>query len=339
MKGTKRTQMRLMLLAAIIGITGLVTMMSPRVARAEDYTYKVRVFSGNKGTVNGEDVVVLECHKGDSINLEDEIDVGITSDSYYHKGFRESGQDAEFPYMSFSVDRDIDLVTSYGMRAQMAKLTVHFREYGTDKPLATDDGSTEATYEYKIGDKPVIAFKHIEGYRPVWRNITGTITEDTDWYLEYIRLEDGETEESAIGTAGVGGRSQPANGREASTDGGRTTTNDRGDDRNAAANGNQNANSDQDANRDQNAADSSADENGNGIEDEQAPPTRSILDNDTPLTNLADSTSELDPISWSEETYGKSMAPTVIAIVLGLGTLFIVISSATILGRLRRSRM
>ena len=161
----------LMAAVALLGV--------PSHAVAEEYGYTVRVFSGNKGSVNGEEVASFKVSKGEEIDLTEAVSVGIGDSAYYHKGFREAGQDDEFPYRAFPVERDIDLVVSYGMRAQMAKVTLHFREYGTGRPLVADDGSDSVACECKVGDKPVIAFRHIEGYRPLYRNVTGTVTGDT----------------------------------------------------------------------------------------------------------------------------------------------------------------
>lgn len=188
-----------MSLLAVMGIPA-------KMALGEDYTYTIRVFSGNKGSIGNSDSIILEKRKGEEVNLRDEAPVSVNDRNYYHKGFREAGRDSDFPYMSFRVDRDLDLVASYGMRADMARLTVHLREYGTGTALQSDAGVSERTYEFKIGDKPVIAFEHVEGYRPLYQNMTGTISGDTEWTLEYVKVA---SQEPTNGTEDTNGSSQP----------------------------------------------------------------------------------------------------------------------------------
>ena len=266
----------LMAAAALLGV--------PSHAVAEEYGYTVRVFSGNKGSVNGEEVASFKVSKGEEIDLTEAVSVGIGDSAYYHKGFREAGQDDEFPYRAFPVEHDIDLVVSYGMRAQMAKVTLHFREYGTGRPLVADDGSDSVTCECKVGDKPVIAFRHIEGYRPLYRNVTGTVTGDTDWYLDYVR-DDGEQGE---GTATVtGGNATGTQGQESASAGGQDATS--GGTAGATTPGGADANAPGDgaaASNDgtTNAAGGTApSESGGDATPPAEPETRTLLDNDTPL--------------------------------------------------------
>ena len=270
---------------AIALMTAVVLLGVPSHAVAEEYGYTVRVFSGNKGSVNGEEVASFKVSKGEEIDLTEAVSVGIGDSSYYHKGFREAGQDDEFPYRAFPVERDIDLVVSYGMRAQMAKVTLHFREYGTGRTLVADDGSDSVTCECKVGDKPVIAFRHIEGYRPLYRNVTGTVTGDTDWYLDYIK-DDGE---AGTGTSTIaGGTSTQRQGTTAggqdsgtATDGtGAATPGGAGAD--ATGTGNATGNDGATAN---DAGSPAPSETGGGTTQvpEPEPETRTLLDNDTPL--------------------------------------------------------
>lgn len=273
----------------------------PCVAKADDYSYTIRVFAGNKGTVNDSEAVTLKKAKGETVDLSSEVSVAVSDSSYYHKGFRESGRDSEFAYRSFPADRDIDLVVSYGMRAQMARLTVHFCERGTKVPLTTDAGTSEETYEYKIGDKPVVAFKHVDGYRPLYQNITGTIRGDTDWYLEYAKVQaPSQPEETqAETTTGQQAGTEQRAGDEGATDGtgtgasqttGQTNQQEPATDTGAenAVNGNQSqsgaggqngaegANGTED---DQSAANA-------GTEPEEAPETMPIIDFDIPLADI-----------------------------------------------------
>lgn len=328
MKGNKA-------LASMASVAMSLSMMAtmaavPTVAMAsEDYTYTVRVFSGNKGDVDGQEMVSLEYHKGDAIDLTTDIGIDVTDPAYYHKGFREAGRDDEFEYRSFDVNRDLDLVVSYGMRTQMARLTVHFQEYQTGKPLATEDGSTEATYEFKIGDKPVVPFKYVEGYRPLYRNLTGTITEDTDWYLDYVPLQAGEepVTQTDEGTA----QQQTGSQGTGTTTGNQTTG---GADGEAASNAQPGGADDTTGgNADGNAGQQvSTDEDGTASGDIY-PPTQDIGDNDVPLYDALDSKKKPESATQDEPESGiigwirnHTVAVSVMsAIVLGLAMVLIVL--------------
>lgn len=311
-------------MSALLAGALLALSMGASPAVADETTYQVRVFAGTKGAVEGQDAVTIECRRGQPFDL-DEIGVEVEADGYYHKGFREAGKDEEFPYKSFDVDRDIDLVAAYGMQGNMVKLTVHLREWGTKRPLVASDGTSEMTYEYKVGDKPVVAFRHVEGYRPLWRNITGTLTEDTEWYLDYAPLAPGESEDDALGQQGDASTGEAGQGGTAMREGG--TAGSRPADR-------------QDGTGDDASPDGTADGNAesgelSGQTSEEPPATREILDNDVPLARPdGDGSKSIFP--WEADTKGESLAPAIVTTVLIVGVLAIVVTAAGALGRRRR---
>ena len=160
----------------------------------DDYTYTVRVFAGNHGTVGGGSVMTV----GDSYDYGSDarLDtswVQLEDDSkYYVKGFRKSGSDdPKGEYMAFNITEDTDLVVVYAVRGEMVSYTVSFVEYGTGNPLVSDAGTSSVTFYGKKGDKPVVPYEYITGYRPRYLNVTGTLGDEgtNNWTLEYIPLE------------------------------------------------------------------------------------------------------------------------------------------------------
>ncbi len=159
-------------------------------ASAADYTYTVRFYSGGQGTFSGREWVVFEnLNYGDrvtfnrnSVQLED-------SSKYYIKGIRESGKDNNTVGLtSFIVTCDQDYVVAYGILGNAVQYTVRYVDrYGNQ--LAPDD-----VYYGNVGDKPVVAYRYIEGYQPQYYNITGTLHEnasDNVFTFVYVPIRTG----------------------------------------------------------------------------------------------------------------------------------------------------
>ena len=159
-------------------------------ALADEYQYTVRVFSGNRGTFAAEPVTVT-VPKGTSLNLYDMATATVTDSKYIQIGFRRSGTDSLLGNGQINgIAEDMDFVVAYGVEANMVPYTLQFVEYGTGRQLAEPK-----TFYGGVGEKPVAAFEYIEGYRPLYLAITGTLHEDEDnvWTFEYIPLAEGET--------------------------------------------------------------------------------------------------------------------------------------------------
>ena len=142
-------------------------------ARA-DYSYTIRVFAGNMGTIDGAKVVEQsDLPYGAEWSFD--IDrVEVTNPKYYVRGIRESGRDNDtVSGAAFRVTRDMDFVVAYGVRGSEVAYTAHFVRDSDGKQLAPS-----VTYYGNVGDKPVVACKFIEGYYPRYYNITGTLQEN-----------------------------------------------------------------------------------------------------------------------------------------------------------------
>ncbi len=167
-----------------------------RAAEPEEYTYTLTISSGNHGTFSSTDVVTVENGAGyektgagtDKIvvsNLpynarvsidaaaDGMVNLGVQSKKYYVKGARESGRDESQPSMqSLTVTSDLDYVVAYGIQGDMTSYTVHYQN---------EAGSTllpSRTYRGNVGDRPVVAYRYVEGYQPQAYNITRALVKN-----------------------------------------------------------------------------------------------------------------------------------------------------------------
>ena len=136
-------------------------------------TYKVRIFSGEQGTIYGGEVVEYNLSYGDRVNFNFSS-VSLNDNSkYYVKGIRESGRDNNtLGLVSFTVDRDIDYVVAYGLLGDAVSYTINYQD-AAGNILAPSE-----TYYGNVGDKPVVAYLYIDGYQPQYYNLTMTLSDN-----------------------------------------------------------------------------------------------------------------------------------------------------------------
>ena len=150
----------------VIGFSGMGVM-----AADEPYTYTVTLSAGNMGTVQGQEQVTLSgLSAGQTVSF-DLSGVQVTDERYYVKGIRLSGRDNSEALAStaFRVNGDADYVVAYGVKGDMVAYTVNYQD---------EDGNELApsvTMYGNVGDKPVVAYRYIEGYVPQALALTGTI--------------------------------------------------------------------------------------------------------------------------------------------------------------------
>ena len=168
-KNLRNRRLTGILLAACVLSAMIFGTVTAQASEEEEYTYTVRVFGGNKGTVNGQEMVMDDQLKaGGSVSFK----LQSTDSRYVVKGVRESGR-AEGPIYANSapvtvngVSRDRDYVAVYGVEGKTVRYTVHY---------VAVDGTVLADTEYfygEEGDIPVIAYKYVNGYYPNTRNLT-----------------------------------------------------------------------------------------------------------------------------------------------------------------------
>ena len=168
-------------------------------AGTNQLTYTVRLYPGAQGTIDPEKAVSVESGAGCTLEMKDgvcvlrnvpygatvrlnasEEDGSVqligteTADSkYYVRGVRESGQDNNTVGQSaFTVTGDTDYVVAYGIKGEMVDYTIRFED---------EDGNELApalTRHGNIGDKPIVAYQYIEGYRPQAYNLAKTLSEN-----------------------------------------------------------------------------------------------------------------------------------------------------------------
>ncbi|MBQ9249366.1 MAG: hypothetical protein IJ179_11485 [Oscillospiraceae bacterium] len=172
---------------AVSMLLGLVLVLSMGVsALAEDYGYTVRIYAGAQGSIGGKDVVVYENVPYLAVPEFDIGQVTVKNEKYYVKGLRESGRDNDTVAPVLPVTRDIDYVVAYGIKGSEVAYTVRYVSYPDGKTLAPS-----VTYYGNVGDKPVVAYKFIDGYRPRYYNLTGTLQEnaaENAFTFEYVTM-------------------------------------------------------------------------------------------------------------------------------------------------------
>lgn len=222
-------------------------------------TYTVFIYSGKEGSFAGGETVKkmtgLKYGEKVTVSLED-LDLKVEHpDEYYVRGLKIAGHDNDelssmlLQSYTFDIEEDTSFSVSYGMAGGMVRYTVNYVD-GSGNTLRSSD-----EYYGMAGDKPVVAFRLIEGYLPDDYNLTKTLSDDESdnvFTFTYHRAEGtpgGETEEGDEDNGG----------------------NDNG---NAGNNGNANAGGNANANGAGAAGDGAA--------------TANIGDNGTPLANVTD---------------------------------------------------
>ena len=132
----------------------LVLMSIPPVEAKARYTYTIRIYAGQQGTIGGGEVMVysgLDYGSRVNFNLRD---VTLNDNSkYYVKGIRQSGRDNNTAgTTSFRVTEDRDSVVAYGLLTDAVAYTINYVD-GAGNTLAPSE-----TYYGNVGDKPVVAY-------------------------------------------------------------------------------------------------------------------------------------------------------------------------------------
>lgn len=165
----------------------------PMSVKAEDYTYKVTIYSGKQGTFTGipgnlvkennatvsisddkSAIVIDKLNPNDSVNMSELLtSVSLGSNSkYYVRGIKESGRDnsEKLNTLSFDVKEDQEYVVAYGIKGNQVAYTINYQDANGNK-LADSQ-----TFYGNVGDKPVVAYTYIDGYTPEYRNLTKTLS-------------------------------------------------------------------------------------------------------------------------------------------------------------------
>ena len=173
MKNKDRRTLFMRVGAVLIAICMIAALALPALAADtnpdEPYSYTVRIFPGDKGTIDGKKDPIIRVVKPEykwSTSDFDYKDAAATdTDKYYVRGIREAGRDNNTTNglinPSFTVDRDIDIVVAYGIKGSDVEYTIHYVELGSGKELLKP-----RTYHGNVGDKPAVAYLYVEDYVP-----------------------------------------------------------------------------------------------------------------------------------------------------------------------------
>ncbi|MFQ9387733.1 MAG: MucBP domain-containing protein [Coprococcus sp.] len=174
-----------LLAAAVLTVGSAFSVMA-----ADTYTYKVTVYAGNKGTIDGQEQKEITGLSFGSQVILDINSVKVTDDKYYVKGFRLSGRDNEeaLATPTIEVDGDVDYVVAYGIKGDMVAYTVNYQD-ANGKTLADSQ-----TFYGNAGDKPVVAYKYIENYIPQALALTKTLSDNESQNVFTFTYTPGETD-------------------------------------------------------------------------------------------------------------------------------------------------
>ena len=162
-------------LVSLLGGCLMLGMVSTGVsaAQAGSYTYTITLSAGNMGTISGQEKTVYTgAVYGESWASFDLSQVQVTDERYYVKGVRLSGRDNAdaLAAPAFRVTGDADYVVAYGVRGDQVAYTVQYQD---------EDGETLAasqTFYGNVGDKPVVAYRYVDGYIPQSLALTKTLS-------------------------------------------------------------------------------------------------------------------------------------------------------------------
>ena len=155
----------------------------------EAYTYKVTIYAGNIGkldvnelsvdnrnasiTSSADKIEIEGLKTGDTVTVSQAI-AKVSDEKYYVKGIRLSGRDSDEENITtfIDVEKDVDYVVAYGIKGNQVAYTVNYVDVDGNVLAEAD------TFYGNIGDKPVVAYKYIEGYVPEVYGFTKTLVDD-----------------------------------------------------------------------------------------------------------------------------------------------------------------
>ena len=162
-------------LASLLGGCLMLGMVSTGVsaAQAGSYTYTITLSAGNMGTISGQEKTVYTgAVYGESWASFDLSQVQVTDERYYVKGIRLSGRDNAdaLAAPAFRVTGDADYVVAYGVRGDQVAYTVQDQDEDGEMLAASQ------TFYGNVGDKPVVAYRYVDGYIPQSLALTKTLS-------------------------------------------------------------------------------------------------------------------------------------------------------------------
>ena len=152
----------------------LVLFLSLMITPTSAYGYKVTLYTGNKGTIQGNTSLDVQVKKGQQVSF-DLTKIELEKESpYYIKGIRLSGHDSidTLAPTTFEVKGDQEYVVVYGVKGQQVAYTIRYVDKQGKELLPQE------TLYGNVGDKPVVAYKYVEGYLPQTTAFTKTLSDN-----------------------------------------------------------------------------------------------------------------------------------------------------------------
>ena len=154
---------------AVLTLVCLLTSLMPVSSFAKDREYVVRFFADNvykdANGKQGKIGYISGSAVKDSTGNYSVPSVTINNDSYYLKGFVESGKDPRSFYSdAVTPTGDTDYVAVFGVKGSEVAYTVRYMVYGTTTQL------DQRTFYAGIGDRPISSYIYIDGYVPYLRS-------------------------------------------------------------------------------------------------------------------------------------------------------------------------
>ena len=159
---------------------------------SKSYSYTVTLYAGN-GTIDGAASKSYGPYGyGKSCTIAwQTLNIQPDDDKYYVKGIRLAGHDGLAESGNIEVTQDLQYVVAYGMKKDQVAYTINYVD-ANGAQIADSE-----TFYGNIGDKPVIAYRYIEGYQPTNAyNLTGTLkgnAEDNVFTFKYRAVQGSST--------------------------------------------------------------------------------------------------------------------------------------------------
>lgn len=154
----------------------------------KSYSYTVTLYAGN-GTIDGAASKSFGPYGygKDCTIAWQTLNIQPDDDKYYVKGIRLAGHDELAESGNIEVTQDLQYVVAYGMKKDQVAYTINYVD-ANGAQIADSE-----TFYGNIGDKPVIAYRYIEGYQPTNAyNLTGTLkgnAEDNVFTFKYQAVQ------------------------------------------------------------------------------------------------------------------------------------------------------
>ena len=155
---------------------------------SKSYSYTVTLYAGN-GTIDGAASKSYGPYGyGKSCTIAwQTLNIQPDDDKYYVKGIRLAGHDGLAESGNIEVTQDLQYVVAYGMKKDQVAYTINYVD-ANGAQIADSE-----TFYGNIGDKPVIAYRYIEGYQPTNAyNLTGRLkgnAEDNVFTFKYQAVQ------------------------------------------------------------------------------------------------------------------------------------------------------